>query len=70
MSKTPNTITTVRITISTNPVIEEYLKKLALSGLYGKNPAEAAERLTAEGIKSLIQEGFLPRSTKSRRNKD
>jgi hypothetical protein len=36
-----------------------YLEALVDSGLYGKNPAEAAERLVAQGIEELIRRGSL-----------
>ena len=37
------------------------LERLVESGLYGKNPAEAAERLVALGIEDLIRRDLLPR---------
>jgi hypothetical protein len=37
------------------------LEDLVSSGLFGKNTAEAAERLVARGIETLIREGTLKR---------
>ena len=57
----PNSIGTVTIKVSTNPIIENYLEQLARTGLYGKNPAEAAERLIAEGVGRLLDDSLLKR---------
>jgi hypothetical protein len=43
-----------------------YLEELVGSGLYGKNPAEAAERLIALGIEDLIRQGTLKRRAPAR----
>lgn len=59
MARGPNSLKTVTVTISTTPHIKEYLRKLVMTGLYGKNEAEAAERLVARGIERLIGEGAL-----------
>jgi hypothetical protein len=61
MARNPNRVTTVTITISTTQVIEAYLDELVGGGLYGKNPAEAAERLVARGIENLVRDGTLVR---------
>jgi hypothetical protein len=61
MARRPNNIKTVTVTISTTPPVEAYLLKLVSSGLYGKNPADAAERLVARGIEALIRQGHLKR---------
>jgi hypothetical protein len=63
MSRKPNTVPTAQLRISTTPQVVEHLERLAESGLYGKNPAEAAERLIAEGIRRLISESILDRSS-------
>ncbi|MCH7858775.1 MAG: hypothetical protein IID14_03635 [Candidatus Marinimicrobia bacterium] len=63
MPKSRNSIETVIIKISTTPMIEKHLKHLINTGLYGKNTAEAAERLVAESIKALIEEDFLSKLT-------
>jgi hypothetical protein len=59
MPKAPNTIETVQITISTTRPVQMLLERLVLTGLYGKNPAEAAERLLARSLEALTREGSL-----------
>ena len=59
MGKTPNTIETMQITISTTEPVQSHLERLVLTGLYGKNPAEAAERLLTRSLEGLIREGTL-----------
>ncbi|MEW6307322.1 MAG: hypothetical protein AB1705_28035 [Verrucomicrobiota bacterium] len=68
MPRTPNSLKTVTITVSTTPPVYEYLEVLVRSGLFGKNPAEAAERLIARGIEDHLNEGrlFQPRGSKGR----
>jgi hypothetical protein len=68
MPRTPNKVATVTITVSTTPPVYEYLERLVDSGLFGKNPAEAAERLIARGIEQHLGEGeLLQRTAKSSR---
>jgi len=59
VAKSQNLVTTEQITISTTPQIVLYLEQLVLTGFYGKNHAEAAERLVARGVEHLLQEGTL-----------
>jgi hypothetical protein len=59
MARPKNSAETVTITISTTLVIKAYLEALVEDGLYGKNIAEAAERLLAEHIRILRGEGYL-----------
>jgi len=59
MPRKPNRVTTVTITISTTERVQRHLENLVAGGLFGKNPAEAAERLVARGIESLLREGTL-----------
>lgn len=59
MPRSENTIPTKLTKISSNPVIREYLEELVLTGLYGKNAAEAAERLLSQELKRLIDCGQL-----------
>ena len=66
MARKPNNIETVTITVSTTRPIERYLAKLVSTGLYGKNPAEAAERLVARSIEQLIRSGTLGRRQRPR----
>jgi hypothetical protein len=63
MAKARNTIRTVQITISTTVPVQGYLEGLVLTGLYGKNPAEAAERLLTQRIEHLLSNGQLKPST-------
>lgn len=59
MPRTPNKVKTVTITVSTTPPVYDYLESLVDTGLFGKNPAEAAERLIARGIEQHMNEGTL-----------
>jgi hypothetical protein len=60
MARKPNSIKTAPpITISTTPPVEKYLKALVATGLYGKNPAEAVERLVTGSIQTLLKDGTL-----------
>lgn len=59
MARKPNSVRTVQIRISTTPRIQEYLERLVDTGLYGKNPAEAADRLIASGIEQILKEEIL-----------
>lgn len=61
MARRPNNVTTVTITISTTEGTQRYLEDLVSDGLFGKNPAEAAERLVARGIENLLRDGTLNR---------
>jgi hypothetical protein len=59
MARKPNNVATVTITISTTERVQQYLEELVSGGLFGKNPAEAAERLVARGLETLLREGTL-----------
>jgi hypothetical protein len=59
MGRKPNAAETVQVTISTTPQVKEYLLQLVRTGLYGKNEAEAAERLITESLRRQIPEGLL-----------
>jgi hypothetical protein len=61
MAREKNQLTTVQITISTNTVLRDALDKIVLTGYYGNVRAEAAERLLAEAVRSLIKEGTIVR---------
>ena len=50
---------TVPTTIATTSIQRAYLSTLVKSGLYGKNEADAAERLVAAGLQNLVKEGTL-----------
>lgn len=62
MAKSKNLVPTVTITISTTGPIEKYLERLVHTGEFGKNTAEAAERVLIVGIDELIKDGRLKRS--------
>ena len=59
MPRTPNKVKTVTITVSTTPPVYDYLENLVATGLFGKNPAEAAERLITKGIEQHLSGGTL-----------
>ena len=61
MPKPRNPIDSEKIRVTTTPTVRAYLEELVKGGLYGKNAAEAAERLIARGIESLINDGALRR---------
>jgi hypothetical protein len=61
MARRPNSVVTVTITISTTERVQQHLEDLVSGGLFGKNPAEAAERLVARGLENLLREGTLNR---------
>jgi hypothetical protein len=62
MPRKPNNIGSVKITISTTLKIRGYLENLVMTGLYGKNPTEAAERLIASALERLMREGVVLRT--------
>jgi hypothetical protein len=68
MPRAPNTIATKQITISTTKMVWDHLIALTQTGLGGKNPAEAAERLVAEGIRGLIERGILAPTHKAKKH--
>ena len=59
MAREPNLISTRQLTVSTTEQVAPYLADLAKTGVWGKNAAEAAERLIADQIRRLINEGVL-----------
>jgi len=59
MARSRNEIATVQITISTTPPVKKHLGRLVETGFYGKNEAEAAERLVARELEHLIRDGVL-----------
>lgn len=52
-----NTVNTFSLNVSTNALIGEYLDKMVLSGHWGKNRSEAAERLLVLAVQHLKTEG-------------
>ena len=61
MARKPNPVKSVQITVSTTPLVHGYLSALVATGLYGKNPAEAAERLIAKGVEVALAGGIIAR---------
>jgi hypothetical protein len=61
MARKPNPVKSVQITVSTTPLVHGYLSALVDTGLYGKNAAEAAERLIAKGVEVALAGGIIPR---------
>lgn len=61
MPKPANSLPTSRITLSITPQMKAYLETLLQTGLYGKNPAEAAESIIREELRRLVDEGRLHR---------
>lgn len=59
MARRPNKLETVELRVSTNPRVEQLLIRLVETGLYGKNPAEAVERLVTRSLEGLLTDGFF-----------
>ncbi len=59
MARGKNQIVTEILRVSTSRQVVAYLKDLTQTGLWGKNPAEAAGTLVAESIRRLIADGTL-----------
>jgi hypothetical protein len=68
MARTPNAIETETLTLSTTPQVRRYLSQLLESGLYGKNEAEAAERLLVRAIEELAEKGQLELESRRKRS--
>lgn len=69
MPRKPNKHKTERITINVTPQIKYYLERLVDRGLYGKTHTEAANRMVARGIESVIEDGHLEHPENSDLNK-
>jgi hypothetical protein len=59
MARKENSLDSVELRISTNPILKGQLEKLVATGRYGKNATEAAERLIAQVIGALVESGKL-----------
>jgi hypothetical protein len=59
MPRKRNDLSTVPVTLSTTPQVVSYLKQLLKTGLYGKNTAEAAERVLAQTLEGLLRRGRI-----------
>ena len=56
MPRKRNPVATVKLELSTTQVVIDLLGRLVASGLFGKNIAEAAERILGERLRSLKRE--------------
>lgn len=63
MARKENQLETVQVTISTTEPVVEHLKALVSTGLYGKNHAEAAERLISQALAQMAHSNQLPKSS-------
>jgi hypothetical protein len=61
MARPPNDLDTETITLSTTPHVNRYLRQVLKTGLYGKNPAEAAERLLTRALEDMLRDGRITR---------
>lgn len=61
MARRKNPLGTLQLRFSGNRLISAYLGDLVNSGLYGRTPSEAIERLVSQGIERLIGTGALRR---------
>ena len=59
MAKLSNPIPTEQFTISTTPQVGAYLDQLLETGFYGKNRADAAEKLITSTLKQMLRDGEL-----------
>ena len=69
MPRNRNHLKTIPLKVSTTPPIELRLSELVATGFYGKNPAEAAERLIAESLRKMAMEGTLAQLKANARKK-
>lgn len=69
MPKPPNDLDSVIITITTTPQVKEALSKLVRTGYFGKNGAEAAERLVARAVDGELRERGMEQPTSRRRRR-
>jgi hypothetical protein len=67
MATNKNLLPTATLTISTNPLVEDRLERIVSTGYYGKNAAEAAERLIAQALSTLEKQGDIPARQSERR---
>ena len=59
MARKPNDLPSQELRISTTPQVIGFLGRLVETGLWGKNPTDAAERLIVRSIETLLKEGVL-----------
>jgi hypothetical protein len=70
MARSKNQADTVTITLSTTPQVRSLLEILVADGTYGKNVAEAAERLIAQKIRELRGEGSISEALRRAETKE
>ena len=63
MGRPKNRMATRRLQVAGNPKLNERLDQAIETGLFGKNRAEAAERLIAFGWLSLHRDGLIESDT-------
>jgi Arc/MetJ-type ribon-helix-helix transcriptional regulator len=56
MPKEQNLVPTERITLSVTPQVVKYLEQLVKTGFYGKNVADAAERILSHVLEERWQQ--------------
>jgi len=59
MARKPNDLETAPVTVSTTPQVIRYLRQLLKTGLYGKNTADAAERLLSRTLEDMLRTGRI-----------
>ena len=64
MGRKQNNVPTETLTLSTTPLVQKYLQAIVETGFYGKNPAEAAERILAMALEAQVDSGKLERISK------
>jgi len=64
MPKPRNRIPSKPLQVTTTPQVLTLLERLVDTGLYGKNVAEAAERLISRGLEHQVSQGVLSKSGK------
>jgi len=66
MAKQRNDVDSVQVTLTTTPPVRHALQALVKTGFYGKNPAEAAERLLAQVLEQYVRDGRITMSRMGR----
>lgn len=61
MARPPNTLSSVKITITTTPKLALYLSDLVTEEGYGANPSEVARTLIWRALEDLMERNILDR---------
>lgn len=56
MARPKNQLTSEELRVSASPELVAHLERLVSSGLYGKNPTEAAGRLIEDALYELMKD--------------